>query len=421
MYFRILLLACAPPLVAADPRQLALATRAQTDFDRVHLSSAPVLEDAARCVQSQAAVLPVTAPESLPLLHFRQGYCALTGALLSHDRRGFDDAARSFDQALATWAARPRDKKALPEPEPAAVVALAAIARLALGGVPDAGLEAAGARLEEARRSGACPAAVMPAAECRDILAVAAVWQGWVAVGRDRLEDAGNLFPSDRAPGWKAWAEGRLAFGRRQYTEAAEAFARAVDAWSALEKNRTARIPDGLRPPVDLASALTDLGGARIAAADPRVAISPLDAAVRRDPNRPRAWFLRARARGLTGDAGGALADLNMAARTALAGAGEHSTGEGRFYRGIWSFLKGDLEAAESEFAEAQNAGLPLDLAADASAWRALAAVQGGSCGTSREKLESALALASPFFPKAHARAAAASCGRSPARVSEVR
>ena len=82
---------------------------------------------------------------------------------------------------------------------------------------------------------------------------------------------------------------------------------------------------------------------------------------------------------------------------------------------------RADPDAAETEFADAQNAGLPARLAADVTAWRALAAVAAGSCGASREKLESAASLASPFFPKKEARAAVASCGPAPARLSEAR
>jgi len=70
-------------LLATDPVQLALALKAQTDFDRVELSPTPQLSDSENCVQSQAAALSVSAPEELALIYFRKAYCALTGATVT--------------------------------------------------------------------------------------------------------------------------------------------------------------------------------------------------------------------------------------------------------------------------------------------------------------------------------------------------
>jgi tetratricopeptide (TPR) repeat protein len=417
----ILLAVGGPAATAADPVRLAVAERARADFERVRRAPAQGLEDALRCVQSQAAGVAAARPAEAPLLHFRHGYCALAGALVSGDVRGFDDAARALEQALAAWPARARDRKAAPEPEPAAVAALAVIARLSAGTLQGDALDAAAARLAAARRSGACPETVLDAAECRDILAVATVWEGWVAAGRNRLEDAARLLSAERSPGWSAWVAGRRSVERAAYAEAAAACERAVIAWTAEEKSPSRRIPDGLRPPPALTPALVALGEARIAAGDPRAALAPLDSAIRRDPRRARTWYLRARAKELAADGKGALADLSVAARTALAQAGEGAAGEGRFYRGVWSFRRGDAEGAEAEFVEALNAGLPHALLPDAAAWRALAAVRTGACETSREKVESTLPAVSPLFPKAEARAAIATCGRSTSRGGEVR
>lgn len=419
MYFLAWALA-ALRLAAADPFQIALAARAQSDFDRVELAAAPTLVDAARCVQSQAAVVPVTAPYSLPLIHFRKGYCALTGALISKDAAAFAEAAAAFDQSLATYAAIPRERKAPPEPTPAAVAAVGAIARLA-SGADGQELVLLDRRLDEARRSGACPAQVMPVPMCLDILAAAAAWQGWIAIKHGRFADASGHFAKHASLGWDVWLAGRRQYEGKRYDAAADAYARAFEIWSATEKNPPRRIPSSLEPPGAPVQALVDLGAARIAAGNLRSAVTALDVAARRDPNRSWTFFLRGRAREDSGDAGGALADYNLAGRTALASQRDDATGAGRFYRGVWSFRRGDAERAEEEFAEALNAGLPSELALDAAAWRALVAVSAGGCEASREKLESVLPGTSPFFPKKEARTALASCPQAPAKLSEVR
>jgi hypothetical protein len=101
-------------LRAEDSQQIALAVRAQADFDRVELSSRPDLAGASGCIQSQAAVLPVTAPESLALVHYRRGYCALAGALAARNRSRFEDAARYFEQAIAAADPRPQQRRRRP-------------------------------------------------------------------------------------------------------------------------------------------------------------------------------------------------------------------------------------------------------------------------------------------------------------------
>src|SRR5437660_8798857 len=87
-------------LVAADDQQFALALKAQTDFDRVQLTPHPQLREAYTCVQSQAGLLSVTAPEDLALIHYRKGYCALAAAVNSNDKSGYVSAAEEFDKAV---------------------------------------------------------------------------------------------------------------------------------------------------------------------------------------------------------------------------------------------------------------------------------------------------------------------------------
>src|SRR5690349_1912494 len=93
-------------LLAADPQQLALTLKAQTDFDKVEMAPIPALGDTGTCVQSQAALLPVSAPEDLPQVYYRKAYCALAAATIKGNNREFLAAAAEFDRAIEAWPGR---------------------------------------------------------------------------------------------------------------------------------------------------------------------------------------------------------------------------------------------------------------------------------------------------------------------------
>src|SRR5262245_17025338 len=131
----ILLLAFCGITFAADEHQ-SLVLRAQSDFDRVYLSGKPLLTDAQSCAQSQAALLPVAAPEELSLIHFRSGYCTLVSSLITRERGSFADAERAFRQAAATWPTLIKGKNQVAQPVSSGVRVLAAMA--VLEGAPDA-------------------------------------------------------------------------------------------------------------------------------------------------------------------------------------------------------------------------------------------------------------------------------------------
>src|SRR5882672_1835688 len=114
MTVRILAFLWASALFGADEFQLAVALKAQSDFDRVALPALPQLRDTIACIQSQAAFLPVASPQELPLVHYRKGYCALAEAAISHNTAEFKEAASDFDAAIATWAGRYVKKSKLP-------------------------------------------------------------------------------------------------------------------------------------------------------------------------------------------------------------------------------------------------------------------------------------------------------------------
>src|SRR5437870_2038385 len=96
----IFTLLAAPALFAADEQRLALALKAQTEFGRVEAASAPQLRDTMTCVQTQAAMLSVSTPEELPLVHYRLGYCRLAGAAITRSAAEFKEAAGELDKAV---------------------------------------------------------------------------------------------------------------------------------------------------------------------------------------------------------------------------------------------------------------------------------------------------------------------------------
>ena len=165
-----------------------------------------------------------------------------------------------------------------------------------------------------------------------------------------------------------------------------------------------------LGPPADKPAELTELGGAQLLAGDTTVAVDTLDAAVKANPEEARALYLRARARELSGKMEAALADYNLASRTAFAHAADLASGEAHLYRGILYFRRKDYSHAEDEFASALNFTIADGMRSDAVAWRHLAAVAGGSCQASGLFLERSLATVSPYFPKDEARTLLAGC-----------
>ena len=105
-----------------------------------------------------------------------------------------------------------------------------------------------------------------------------------------------------------------------------------------------------------------------------------------------------------------ALADYSLASRTALADAQDLSSGEAHLYRGVLLYRRKDYSHAEDEFSSALNFDISTTLRPDAEAWRHMAAVAAGSCGSSRAALEESLTQVTPYFPKDEARALAAAC-----------
>ncbi len=398
-------------LSASDDGQLATALKAQSDFERVELVPRPRIADAEACVQSQAAALAVSPLEERWLLHYRKGYCAFAGAAATSDLHQFSTAAAEFDKAIEGWPARMRKspKHAVPEPVPAAIRVFAGISRLHAATDPVV-FAAARQEIVVALESPSGSSSVLRAAFCSQVLAAGSEWLGWFALRDNRLDEAAHRFSTASDSGWNAWVRGRLDFDAARYGAAATQYGAAVDRWKRIWQGDGPTLVQALGPRPEFPIALADWGGARLLAGDLPGAIRTLDASVQADSANARAIFLRARAKELAGRKDAALADYNLASRTAFAAARDLASGEAHLYRGIVLYRRKDFERAEEEFASALNFEMTPALRPDARAWRHLAAVAAGSCGPARQSLDLALAGVSPFFPQDEARTVASAC-----------
>jgi tetratricopeptide (TPR) repeat protein len=390
----------------ADEAQLALILKAQTDFDRVQLAAVPQLHDTLPCIQSQAALLPVATRLDVPLIRFRKGYCTLLGAVASHKAVDFTAAAADFDAAVQAWPARvEKPPKGVPiEPVSSALPVLAAVARLeADPSKADADAKA----IESAVAQPACPASVMTVPDCQRILQIGKQWLGWIALRGNRLDEAARDFSFG---GWPEWTAARQAFERRDFRKAAEQYRQAIHTWETQASQSAPPLIVRLGPQPDLGLALANLGGAQLLAGDQAAAIATLDDSIKRDSDHAWSFYLRARAKEISGQLDAALIDYNLAARTAFAGAKDLVSGEAHLYRGMLMYRRKDFPRAEDEFASALNFDIPANLRPDAVAWRHMAAVAGGACNASRGQLQRAMTATSPYFPKREAQAAIDSC-----------
>ncbi len=419
MKLSALLLVAASALCSAGEQQEALLRRAQREYDRVAAAAAPALREAEACIQSQAALAPVAPAEELAVVRFRKGYCTLAAAGTTGEVSGFRDAAANFEGAIAVWparaAARMRRKQPL-EPIPGILRVLARVSRLNAEVAQNHGLHA-GENIEAfipVELTGDT-GSLLPFATAQAIVSLGRTWQAYFALLRGDLPAAARDLPAD-APAWSAWVAGRQAFAAGRYAEAAADYQRAAAAWSASGPSDARPLLERIAPPSDPAQAYAELGGAQLLAGDPDAAIASLNQAVRRSPTGARPLFLRACAEEAAGHRDAALADYNLASRTAFASAKGLASGEAHLYRGILLYRRKDYAHAEDEFSSALNFEIAADLRADAVAWRRLAAVASGSCETAPRYLEQALPAVSPYFPGQEARAALAACSAVTAR-----
>jgi tetratricopeptide (TPR) repeat protein len=380
MRVALLVLFTTSTIWAVDLQRMALVEKAQADFDRVRMATVPRLADTLVCQQSQAALLATTLPAEAPLIRSRKGYCALIGASITGQPSEFLAAARDLD----------------------AVPVLASIARLKAG--PDGA--AAGAALEKALQAQSCPGGWVSPADCQTFQQVGRQWLGWLDLQEGRLDDAERYLATGP---WSDWIIGRQDFQQHNFAQAAARYRSAIEGWQQLASEPAPLLAERLAPRADLGAALADLGGAELLDGKPAAAIAALDQSIRIDPRSAWTYYLRARAKDAAGEKEAALADYNMASRTAFAG-GDTTSGEAHLYRGVLLYQRKDYARAENEFASALNFDIPGKLRPDAEAWLHLAAVASGGCTASRDELQRSLATASPFFPAAEARGRIAAC-----------
>jgi tetratricopeptide (TPR) repeat protein len=401
-------------LFAADERRLALLGDAQAAFDRVDGNTSAPLGDASACVQMQAAALAVALPAEQPSLRYRKGYCELAIAAVTRSPSRFADAAAELDRsgaAMLAWIARQAGQVAGQTAGQITGQTAGQITGQTAGQIT--GQTASQIDRQDAGQAigpiwtkpDTCPAS------CQPFLPTASLWLGWLALRRGDLDGATEHFSMSPESGWPAMVAGMKAFQAGRYADAAARYGETLDMWTRAQSASDPPLVLRLAPPADIAQLLAELGGVQILSGDPRTAVGTLDKALKAAVPAARTFYLRARAEELCGQSEPALSDYNLASRTAFANAADLVSGEAHLYRGILYYRRKDYARAEDEFSSALNFEIPPAMRPDASAWRHLAAVASGFCGSSRQYLEQSLPAVSPYFPKEEARALAAQCG----------
>jgi len=399
-------------LCASGQDHLALVVRATSDFERVELAARPSLQDTIACVQSQAAVLPVARFTERHLVHYRKGYCTLVGAGLNNDRAAYQDAAAEFEHAIASW---PTKNPSLDQVTSGLRI-LAAVARLGGGRDPDIRSEVINfveRELRAALNPKQCPGTLLMSTQsCENMAGIGRLWLGWIENRKNNLAEAARFLETAPESGWTPWVQGRRHLEQGRYVEAVSSFDKALRSWLEQERKGYYGLAGLLGPRPDVAQAQYQLAEAQFLTQEYQAAVDSLEQAIKKRPQNAQAIFLRARAKELLGMAQPALADYELASRTAFANVGAPAaSGQAHLYRGIWLFRRKDYERAENAFASALNFDPGERAKADAIAWRHMAAVASGSCGVSSEGLRSALVTTSELFPRSEAQALLQQCG----------
>lgn len=343
----------------------------------------------------------------------------MADAVASQNRTALAQAAQTFDDAIAAEeAVSVRQKR--PQNVPYTLNApntwriLAAVTRLNAGATIESQepslLRAVDADVEDGE---GCQTNAGSARFCHSVHQLGSAWLGWIALERGDPLEAGGRFANANTPAWREWIAGLQAFRIGAYSAATAEYGRAIGIWREAHPDS---LTQQMNPQPEMSEALTDWGGAQLAANDPRAALANLDQAVKADSANSRALYLRGLAKQHLGRKDDATDDLNLASRAAFAKKGDAGAAEAHVYRGITLFWRKEFLRAENEFASALNGDNAAPWQSDARAWRHLAAVAGGACGASRSSLERAMASVSPYFPRAEANAALAAC---PATASE--
>src|SRR4029077_7984356 len=160
--------------VPGHAQPASLRVKAQSDFEKVDGAPIPDITSTQACVQSSTGVLLATRADERYLIYYRKGYCELFRALIAGASDSFQDAAKDFTEAIATW-----PKKAATRP-PGGLRALVSIAHLEQGRLadsyPDLGRDLA-AVVDE---PGCLTTPLMARAFCTAVIDTGRTWLGWV-------------------------------------------------------------------------------------------------------------------------------------------------------------------------------------------------------------------------------------------------
>ena len=382
--------------------------KAKFDFDKVDASPIPDAASTQACVQSNAAALPVTRADERYLVYYRKGYCELFRGLIDGASESFQEAAKDFNDAIATW-----PKKAT-TPPPGGLRALVSIAHLEQGRLadsyPDLGREL-GTMVEE---PGCLTTPLMARAFCTAVIDTARTWLGWLAYNKNDFAEAARVLEplthgTPISP-WALWIQGRLAQQQNHVAEAVALYEKTLAAWTAATGAAAPDVMTLLGPRLDIGAVHYQLALADSSQQKYESAISHFDASLKARPKNSYAIFLRARAKEAMHLNGAALEDYALATQTARAeNDSSWNVGQAHYSRGLLLYQAKNYPAAEVEFSLAL-AGRLGDLGKpDVNAWKIMSAVAGSGCKSS-DALDAAMETASDKFPKAQANALVFDC-----------
>ena len=396
------------PLASGHAQPLSDRLKAKADFDKVDAAPIPDIISTQACVQSTGAALLVTRADERYLLYYRKGYCELFRALVDGASDSFQDAAKDFTEAIATW------PKKSATPAPGGLRALVSIAHLEQGRLansyPDLGRDL-GAVVDE---PGCLTTPLMAKAFCAAMIDTARTWLGWLAYNRNDLAAAAKVLEPltdwKSASPWALWIQGRLAQQQNRIAEAIALYQKTLAAWSAAAETGAPDVVSLLGPKLDTGAVRYQLAVAYYSRQTYDLAIEHFDASLKAHPKNSYAIFLRARCKEALQLYGPAMDDYALSTQTARAeNDSSWNVAQAHYHRGLLLYRANDYPAAEGEFTLALAGRLGDIGKPDVNAWKIMSTLAGSGCKSS-DALDAAIQVASDKFPKRQADALVFDC-----------
>ncbi len=362
----------------------------------------PALQDVMQCMQTHAALLPLVRTDQRYLVHYRRGYCALFGAVVTKDAADYQEAAREFTQAWEGWPARMQTVSS-------GLLALVGIARIGNGAsaAPPEALRV----LETAAAQAECSqTALMRASFCGELVETARVWLGYEAYRADRLADALRLFQAAPGSTWSVWAAGRQAWVERRWPQSVALMQSAIDAWTKANQNSSPGTLTLFGPKPDLGRCYYELATALFRMEEYKRALVALNEALERNPSNSFAVFLRARSKDALAESGAAADYLRSAKLADQTKDGSWAVGQAYYYRGLLLYREKRYTEAVQALELAPKNGLGELSRQTVTAWTSLAEVAGGDCEKAGELTDANQELKASGFPVAEAQAFVTEC-----------